>query len=283
MHPWLCTSLGGVSCRVHAMLSDGVLSLSDLFCQRYSCIPPALLSHASAGSCLCLHLEDHHDRVREYSYAEARTPLSKNWGPNFEKSLHVKQCRFNRQVLYCIDLIWGVKRWMDCLRWDPSEIDFSRISVGSTELTEKDHDGQSAIYWEVKYPFPLSNRDVSYWNISQSPISLLNCFLKDLFDCHCHLPFQLLYCLPISYELQCVFACLNPLPPFLFLDTVKECQTTLLGYLDWIWTDIVFLHLVVSVVLICRAFIIMFLYLASKRMFLLCICRMFICLHIFLN
>ncbi|XP_041940778.1 phosphatidylcholine transfer protein isoform X1 [Alosa sapidissima] len=37
------------------------------------------------------------------------------------------------------------------------------------ELTEKDYDGQSAIYWEVKYPFPLSNRDVSYRNISQSP------------------------------------------------------------------------------------------------------------------
>ncbi|XP_012681199.2 phosphatidylcholine transfer protein isoform X1 [Clupea harengus] len=30
------------------------------------------------------------------------------------------------------------------------------------ELTEKDHDGQSAIYWEVKYPFPLSNRDYVY-------------------------------------------------------------------------------------------------------------------------
>uniref|UniRef100_A0AAQ5ZL37 Phosphatidylcholine transfer protein n=1 Tax=Amphiprion ocellaris TaxID=80972 RepID=A0AAQ5ZL37_AMPOC len=31
------------------------------------------------------------------------------------------------------------------------------------ELHEKDFDGQSAIYWEVKYPFPLSNRDVSFW------------------------------------------------------------------------------------------------------------------------
>uniref|UniRef100_A0A8C8M5R3 Phosphatidylcholine transfer protein n=1 Tax=Oncorhynchus tshawytscha TaxID=74940 RepID=A0A8C8M5R3_ONCTS len=29
------------------------------------------------------------------------------------------------------------------------------------ELHEKDYDGHSAIYWEVKYPFPLSNRDVS--------------------------------------------------------------------------------------------------------------------------
>lgn len=32
-----------------------------------------------------------------------------------------------------------------------------------SELYEKDFDGQSAIYWEVKYPFPLSNRDVSFW------------------------------------------------------------------------------------------------------------------------
>uniref|UniRef100_A0A3Q0RSU7 Phosphatidylcholine transfer protein n=1 Tax=Amphilophus citrinellus TaxID=61819 RepID=A0A3Q0RSU7_AMPCI len=30
------------------------------------------------------------------------------------------------------------------------------------ELYEKDFDGQSAIYWEVKYPFPLSNRDYVY-------------------------------------------------------------------------------------------------------------------------
>ncbi|KAL0993362.1 hypothetical protein UPYG_G00106690 [Umbra pygmaea] len=30
------------------------------------------------------------------------------------------------------------------------------------ELQEKDIDGQSAIYWEVKYPFPLSNRDYVY-------------------------------------------------------------------------------------------------------------------------
>ncbi|KAF3699760.1 Phosphatidylcholine transfer protein [Channa argus] len=28
------------------------------------------------------------------------------------------------------------------------------------ELYEKDFSGQPAIYWEVKYPFPLSNRDV---------------------------------------------------------------------------------------------------------------------------
>lgn len=30
------------------------------------------------------------------------------------------------------------------------------------ELYEKDFSGQTAIYWEVKYPFPLSNRDVSF-------------------------------------------------------------------------------------------------------------------------
>lgn len=29
-------------------------------------------------------------------------------------------------------------------------------------LYEKDFDGHTAIYWEVKYPFPLSNRDVSF-------------------------------------------------------------------------------------------------------------------------
>ncbi|TMS15638.1 Phosphatidylcholine transfer protein [Larimichthys crocea] len=30
------------------------------------------------------------------------------------------------------------------------------------ELYEKDYDGQTAIYWEVKYPFPMSNRDYVY-------------------------------------------------------------------------------------------------------------------------
>lgn len=30
------------------------------------------------------------------------------------------------------------------------------------ELHEKDFDGHAAIYWEVKYPFPLSNRDYVY-------------------------------------------------------------------------------------------------------------------------
>lgn len=29
-------------------------------------------------------------------------------------------------------------------------------------LREEDFGGHSAIYWEVKYPFPLSNRDVSF-------------------------------------------------------------------------------------------------------------------------
>ncbi|KFQ45472.1 Phosphatidylcholine transfer protein, partial [Nestor notabilis] len=30
------------------------------------------------------------------------------------------------------------------------------------ELHEKTYDGEKVIYWEVKYPFPLSNRDVSF-------------------------------------------------------------------------------------------------------------------------
>ncbi|CAL8271057.1 unnamed protein product [Lota lota] len=30
------------------------------------------------------------------------------------------------------------------------------------ELQEKDFDGHKAIYWEVKYPFPMSNRDYVY-------------------------------------------------------------------------------------------------------------------------
>nr|XP_057904591.1 phosphatidylcholine transfer protein isoform X2 [Doryrhamphus excisus] len=30
------------------------------------------------------------------------------------------------------------------------------------ELFEEQFDGQTAIYWEVKYPFPLSNRDYVY-------------------------------------------------------------------------------------------------------------------------
>ncbi|XP_046893584.1 phosphatidylcholine transfer protein [Hypomesus transpacificus] len=30
------------------------------------------------------------------------------------------------------------------------------------ELHEKEYEGQKAIYWEVKYPFPLSNRDYVY-------------------------------------------------------------------------------------------------------------------------
>uniref|UniRef100_A0A8C7NYW8 Phosphatidylcholine transfer protein n=1 Tax=Oncorhynchus mykiss TaxID=8022 RepID=A0A8C7NYW8_ONCMY len=36
------------------------------------------------------------------------------------------------------------------------------MSKYPTELHEKDYDGHSAIYWEVKYPFPLSNRDYVY-------------------------------------------------------------------------------------------------------------------------
>ncbi|XP_016120831.1 phosphatidylcholine transfer protein-like, partial [Sinocyclocheilus grahami] len=34
--------------------------------------------------------------------------------------------------------------------------------VSSSELHEKDYGGQKAIYWEVKYPLPLSNRDYVY-------------------------------------------------------------------------------------------------------------------------
>ncbi|XP_039937866.1 phosphatidylcholine transfer protein isoform X1 [Hirundo rustica] len=30
------------------------------------------------------------------------------------------------------------------------------------ELYEETHDGEKVIYWEVKYPFPLSNRDYVY-------------------------------------------------------------------------------------------------------------------------
>ncbi|XP_053707145.1 phosphatidylcholine transfer protein isoform X2 [Synchiropus splendidus] len=30
------------------------------------------------------------------------------------------------------------------------------------ELSEEEFDGQKAIYWQVKYPFPLSNRDYVY-------------------------------------------------------------------------------------------------------------------------
>ncbi|MCJ8749435.1 hypothetical protein PDJAM_G00176320 [Pangasius djambal] len=37
-----------------------------------------------------------------------------------------------------------------------------KFSKRRTELHEKDYDGQKAIYWEVKYPFPLSNRDYVY-------------------------------------------------------------------------------------------------------------------------
>lgn len=42
-------------------------------------------------------------------------------------------------------------------------LDWMFLSCLHSELYEKDFDGQSAIYWEVKYPFPLSNRDVSFW------------------------------------------------------------------------------------------------------------------------
>lgn len=38
----------------------------------------------------------------------------------------------------------------------------------STDLHEKDFNGQKVIYWEVKYPMPLSNRDVSLKHMSRS-------------------------------------------------------------------------------------------------------------------
>ncbi|KAG1973708.1 phosphatidylcholine transfer protein [Pimephales promelas] len=41
---------------------------------------------------------------------------------------------------------------------DGVRIEFRRGS----ELHEKDYSGQKAIYWEVKYPLPLSNRDYVY-------------------------------------------------------------------------------------------------------------------------
>uniref|UniRef100_A0A4W5N113 START domain-containing protein n=1 Tax=Hucho hucho TaxID=62062 RepID=A0A4W5N113_9TELE len=36
------------------------------------------------------------------------------------------------------------------------------VSLSAVKLHEKDYDGHSVIYWEVKYPFPLSNRDYVY-------------------------------------------------------------------------------------------------------------------------
>ena len=32
----------------------------------------------------------------------------------------------------------------------------------SSELYEKECSGRTVVYWEVKYPFPMSNRDVSF-------------------------------------------------------------------------------------------------------------------------
>lgn len=42
------------------------------------------------------------------------------------------------------------------------EMIFMLFMFMTLELYEKDFNGQSAIYWEVKYPFPMSNRDVSF-------------------------------------------------------------------------------------------------------------------------
>lgn len=35
-------------------------------------------------------------------------------------------------------------------------------TVCVSALYEADFGGHTAVYWEVKYPFPLSNRDVSF-------------------------------------------------------------------------------------------------------------------------
>ena len=35
--------------------------------------------------------------------------------------------------------------------------------VSFTELSEIATDGVDVIYWNVKYPFPLANRDVSFY------------------------------------------------------------------------------------------------------------------------
>ncbi|GCB81437.1 hypothetical protein scyTo_0021395, partial [Scyliorhinus torazame] len=40
------------------------------------------------------------------------------------------------------------------------------------ELYEQECDGQKVIYWEVKYPFPLSNRDVSF-PVLKCPVAFL--------------------------------------------------------------------------------------------------------------
>uniref|UniRef100_A0A672NK28 Uncharacterized protein n=1 Tax=Sinocyclocheilus grahami TaxID=75366 RepID=A0A672NK28_SINGR len=51
------------------------------------------------------------------------------------------------------------------------DLDFGRELLPEEyefKLHEKDYGGQKAIYWEVKYPLPLSNRDVSYKHTSCS-------------------------------------------------------------------------------------------------------------------
>ncbi|XP_043091386.1 phosphatidylcholine transfer protein isoform X4 [Puntigrus tetrazona] len=47
-----------------------------------------------------------------------------------------------------------VRQSSSCCRWSDS--------VRCAELHEKDYGEQKAIYWEVKYPLPLSNRDYVY-------------------------------------------------------------------------------------------------------------------------
>lgn len=38
----------------------------------------------------------------------------------------------------------------------------NNLPFSTVELYEKTYNGEKVIYWEVKYPFPLSNRDVSF-------------------------------------------------------------------------------------------------------------------------
>lgn len=170
---------------------------------------PALLNwHASAGSncfsCLCLHSEDHHDFVRKYSSVDRKT--SKSWAVgSVGQAKHCRMLNAKCWVYLTGQCLWLIKT--DTLQKKKKmlksnfDIDFSLISVCSSELTEKDYDGKSAIYWEVKYPFPLSNRDVSYRNISQWPISLLNVFLKGPIGLS--LPLVAYFLL---YLVQCMFA-----------------------------------------------------------------------------
>uniref|UniRef100_A0A8C9NN39 Phosphatidylcholine transfer protein n=1 Tax=Serinus canaria TaxID=9135 RepID=A0A8C9NN39_SERCA len=49
------------------------------------------------------------------------------------------------------------------------------------ELYEETYDGEKVIYWEVKYPFPLSNRDVSFQVFV--PSTVFATFNSGIFQC----------------------------------------------------------------------------------------------------